>query len=175
MALFIRTRLGEPKRALRYLRQAAEVGRRSGGSEHLEVTHVNACAVLSELGRWVHTLKPGLATHSNILAVLSKVLYVENISYVFETRGPQEGWLCSLLIHTMLWNQVLGWSFRDNWDNFLVLHVDISAGTKKPWSTQGRPYFTGRNARKSGEGEGARNGTRSKQKAAEVDRRAWRR
>lgn len=44
-------RLGEPKRALRCLRRAAQVGRRSSGSEHLEVTHLNACAVLSELGR----------------------------------------------------------------------------------------------------------------------------
>lgn len=48
-------RLGEPKRALRYLRRAAVLGRQSRGNEHLEVTHLNACAVLSELGRWVCT------------------------------------------------------------------------------------------------------------------------
>lgn len=44
-------RLGEPKRALRLLKRAAEIGRKSSGNEHLEVTHLNACAVLSELGR----------------------------------------------------------------------------------------------------------------------------
>eukprot|EP00903_Cladosiphon_okamuranus_P017064 g15726.t1 len=50
-------RLGESKRALRCLRRAAELGRRSGGNEHLEVTHLNACAVLSELGRHEEALE----------------------------------------------------------------------------------------------------------------------
>lgn len=43
-------RLGEPKQALRLLRRAADVGRTGSSSEHLDVTHLNACAVLSELG-----------------------------------------------------------------------------------------------------------------------------
>ncbi|CAM9371539.1 unnamed protein product, partial [Choristocarpus tenellus] len=44
-------RLGEPKQALKCLQRAVEVARMAGSTEHLAVTHLNACAVLSQLGR----------------------------------------------------------------------------------------------------------------------------
>ncbi|CAN0397812.1 unnamed protein product, partial [Discosporangium mesarthrocarpum] len=44
-------RIGEPRQALRYLRRAVEVGEDTGSYEHLAVTHLNACTVLSQLGR----------------------------------------------------------------------------------------------------------------------------
>ncbi|CAM9754817.1 unnamed protein product, partial [Ectocarpus sp. 4 AP-2014] len=73
-------RLGEPKRALWCLRRAAELGRRSCGSDLLEVTHLNACAVLSELGRHEEALEharsavyhgqelEGAGTHAGVAA-----------------------------------------------------------------------------------------------------------
>ncbi|CAM9184941.1 unnamed protein product [Laminaria digitata] len=74
-------RLGEPKRALRCLRRAARVGRQSSGSEHLEVTHLNACAVLSELGRHEEALE-----HAR-----SAVFYGQERDEVGTQRGGWEG------------------------------------------------------------------------------------